>query len=242
MNPNESTESTGKSRRALRTKKRRRIQSENRPEINISSLDQFPFRSPSLLLEDAQIVCNQLGYIPTNLVDIGSRDTETNVPQTIVLYALNKNDSINGRYSKGLWQPFPTMIWMSCPILKSKISKLEGEGYISEFQERLVNESGDPSPTSTSSPSYLRQMETAHRLYANERWDRLTDEDKAIVERNGWSDSLGSEVGVAGIRDFSSVKCLHCHYAHFLARPDHGNIIGAWTDSVLKSQENTETS
>ena len=40
-------------------------------------------------------------------------------------------------------------------------------------------------------------------------------------------------VGVAGIRDFTTVKCLHCHLAHHLARPDHGNRVGEWTAQLL---------
>lgn len=41
------------------------------------------------------------------------------------------------------------------------------------------------------------------------------------------------DCGVAGMRDFSGVKCLHCHYAHHLARPEHGNIIGVWVHELL---------
>ena len=35
------------------------------------------------------------------------------------------------------------------------------------------------------------------------------------------------------MRNADGVKCLHCHYAHFLARPQHGNIIGQWTHEAL---------
>lgn len=34
------------------------------------------------------------------------------------------------------------------------------------------------------------------------------------------------KVGIAGIRNFDSVKCLHCHYAHYLGQPSHENLIG----------------
>lgn len=30
-----------------------------------------------------------------------------------------------------------------------------------------------------------------------------------------------------------AVKCLHGHYAHYLARPDHRNIIGQWVAELL---------
>lgn len=46
--------------------------------------------------------------------------------------------------------------------------------------------------------------------------------------------------GVAGMKEFTGVKCLHTHYAHHLARPEHGNIIGVWVHELLllKEQEN----
>lgn len=34
---------------------------------------------------------------------------------------------------------------------------------------------------------------------------------------------------------FDAVKCLHTHYAHFLARPEHGNLIGQWVHELLQS-------
>ncbi len=43
------------------------------------------------------------------------------------------------------------------------------------------------------------------------------------------------DVGVAGMRDPSAVKCLHCHYSHYLARPQHGNIIGQWVGEILST-------
>ena len=42
--------------------------------------------------------------------------------------------------------------------------------------------------------------------------------------------------GIAGIRDFTKVKCLHCHYSHYLARPEHGNIIGQWVHDIITNR------
>ena len=60
----------------------------------------------------------------------------------------------------------------------------------------------------------------------------LSEEHKLHVEKMGWKEAL-QITGIAGIRDFTSVKCLHCHYAHFLARPAHGNVIGEWVHELL---------
>jgi hypothetical protein len=56
------------------------------------------------------------------------------------------------------------------------------------------------------------------------------EEDLELVERNNWQRPL-RDVGIAGIRKCQAVKCLHTHYAHFLATRD--NLIGLWTDELL---------
>ena len=56
----------------------------------------------------------------------------------------------------------------------------------------------------------------------------MDDEERAFVQDRGW-DSLRT-VGVAGIRD-GGTKCLHAHYAHFLAT--RANPVGAWVHERL---------
>lgn len=43
--------------------------------------------------------------------------------------------------------------------------------------------------------------------------------------------------GIAGLRNFKTVKCLHCHYSHFLARPDHNNIVGKYLTNSRQHSE-----
>jgi hypothetical protein len=71
--------------------------------------------------------------------------------------------------------------------------------------------------------------------YARERWNLLTQRDQELVmERKGWKNALHENVGIAGIRNFGRVKCLHTHYAHYLATKD--NIIGQWVQELLDQQ------
>ena len=44
-------------------------------------------------------------------------------------------------------------------------------------------------------------------------------------------------LGIAGMASFDAVKCLHCHYAHHLARPQDGNIVGEWVGELLRQQQ-----
>ena len=44
-------------------------------------------------------------------------------------------------------------------------------------------------------------------------------------------------LGIAGMASFDAVKCLHCHYAHHIARPQDGNIVGEWVGELLQQQQ-----
>jgi uncharacterized protein len=199
-------------------------------KIELSDLDLFHRLAGDksvdfdLLKIDVEHICNSLGYCPLNLYDIGAKNAKGN-PVIAVLYPLNRNEEVKGRYCKE-YLPFPTMMWMTCPDLKKSISRLEDQGLIDEFQKRLDE-----------SEEARGKMKNAHELYAAERWGILSDEDRdLVVQMPKWEVALRVN-GIAGMRDFTRVKCLHCHYAHFLARPTAGNVLGEWTHEALQLAE-----
>lgn len=217
---------------ARRSSRRKRSQDRRAKENGITmpaviTLNLIAHRSTALQLGQLNMLIAQLGYVPYNLVEIGasSHDAEP-VTQVAKLYPLNKCDS-SGRYMER-HLPFPTMFWLCCPELHTKICELEVEGWVVKLQKRLTE--------SDERDSYLAAMESAHRQYAAERWELLSDADKDLIIKNGWLDSL-KHSGVAGMKVFSGVKCLHTHYAHHLARPEHGNIIGVWVHELLLLKE-----
>ncbi len=79
-------------------------------------------------------------------------------------------------------------------------------------------------------------MTEMHAAYASERWNMLTPKDKLVVEKKHWVRAL-RDVGIAGIRNPASVKCLHTHYAHYLATGQ--NLVGQWVHEALKKAEDT---
>lgn len=123
----------------------------------------------------------------------------------------------NGDGINSVIEPFPTMFWLTHPILRTLISQLElgSSDNVIKMQEKL-----------SSLPEYLSRMNDAHESYGKHRWQLLTDEDKADVERRKWTEAVGGVRGVAGIRNFDTVKCLHTHSAHYLA------YLGNVTDKV----------
>jgi uncharacterized protein len=85
--------------------------------------------------------------------------------------------------------PFPTLYYLTCPRLASRIGTLEGSGRMREMQDRLADD-----------PDLAAAYRRAHEAYLAER--------DAI-------EPLGTGVSAGGMPD--RVKCLHVHVAHALA-------------------------
>ncbi len=144
------------------------------------NIDVFSRRSEALTIDTTHSIIRQLGYLPYNLVEVAAHSEQSpQHPLILKLYPLNTND-LKGRYAKSVGQPlpFPTLFWMSCPALHTKISELEDAGWIQVFQKRLLE--------GPESAVWLEMMDNAHRQYAAERWSMLSGEDLELVERNGW--------------------------------------------------------
>ena len=103
--------------------------------------------------------------------------------------------------------PMPTRYWLCDPTLRAAIGTLESEGGVREA-EGLV----DPAA-----------LAAAHARYAAER-------DAALPTGHSGPTPFG---GVGGTRE--GVKCLHAHYAHWLAGGD--DPVGEWVHQQLIERE-----
>jgi uncharacterized protein len=99
--------------------------------------------------------------------------------------------------------PMPTRYWLVSPRLRRAIDRLESEGGV-----RAAEAAVDPG-----------QLLAAHARYAAER--------EAAMPA-GWSGPRPAG-GVGGTR--KGVKCLHAHYAWYLAGGD--DPVGRWVDERL---------
>ena len=99
--------------------------------------------------------------------------------------------------------PMPTLFWLCDPALRAAIGTIESEGGV----DRAEAEIG------------LEVVDVVHAAYAAERSRALRDA----------TDGPTPSGGVGGTR--VGVKCLHAHYAHWLAGGD--DPVGAWTHERL---------
>ena len=95
--------------------------------------------------------------------------------------------------------PFPTLFWLTCPLLLKRASRLESDGWMAQVNESLA---ADPS-----------------------RRERFLDALTRYRSRRDAHEPI--EAGAAPGGGPDHVKCLHAHLAHQLADPP--NPVGAAT-------------
>ena len=202
--------------------------------------------------EDAQVVKQQLGYVPLNFHSISAK-TRNGEPIAIQTYPLISSSSttttkIGCSTQK---QPFPTLFWLTHPDISKAIAELERRGHVALLEEQLNN-----------NLEYTQQFYNNHVDYANDRWDSLTktDQDWLLLNNNDIDDAtlcstigrmrhMVRESGIAGanfVRStlpnntpsssiiIPSIKCLHAHYGHY--RSTEKNIVGMWVHQLLQQE------
>jgi hypothetical protein len=101
-------------------------------------------------------------------------------------------------------------------------------GYVKRFQKRLDED-----------PALMEIYRACNVKYAAARWGIMSDAHKVYAARCGY-DAILRDTGVGGMRLFNQVKCLHVHYAHFLACGGEdgggreGSLVGRWTAEAMR--------
>ncbi|MBU6330527.1 MAG: DUF501 domain-containing protein [Acidobacteria bacterium] len=103
--------------------------------------------------------------------------------------------------------PMPTLYWLCDPALRAAIGTLESHGGVREAEEAVG----------------LPAIAAVHAAYRTER-------DAHLPADHGGPIPSG---GVGGTRE--GVKCLHAHYAHWLAGGD--DPVGAWVHTQLLERD-----
>jgi hypothetical protein len=121
-----------------------------------------------------------------------------------------------------LVEPFPTIYWLTHPLLRCIVSKLELEGFGLQLERRLQDDDSNDA---------VRMMQLAHGAYGQERYQFLSESDRQLIQEYHWETAFATSRGVAGIsKNCMAVKCLHAHLAHYLSNGmgSQYNIVGQW--------------
>ncbi|GJF04550.1 MULTISPECIES: DUF501 domain-containing protein [Pseudonocardia] len=134
--------------------------------------------APSISDADRAAVTAQLGRAPRAVREVAHR-CPCGLPSVV---------ATSPRLEDGT--PFPTLFYLTCSRLASKLGTLEADGRMREMTERLRTD-----------PELAAAYQRAHEAYLAER--------DAI-------EPLGTDVSAGGMP--GRVKCLHVHAGHSLAR------------------------
>ncbi|MGC9383149.1 MAG: DUF501 domain-containing protein [Kosmotogaceae bacterium] len=124
-------------------------------------------------------------------------------PQVIRSYPLKNN------------RPFPTIFWLTCPLLRKNVSRLEEKGMIKYFEKRLKKE-----------PEMKKRFLLAQEATKELRKTLLPEKIPYWIKEDLISKGIG------GSKKYLTVKCLHLQLANFLGGID--NPIG---EEVWKSMD-----
>jgi len=142
---------------------------------------------------DLEAVRRQLGRAPSIPFSVVAR-----CPDGHPLVIRNRPLDPEGR-------PFPTLFWLTCPDAVRTVARLESDGWISRWNERLARDA-----------ALAAELAAAHEEYAR--------------ERARWMPQALAFGGVGGTR--SGVKCLHAHYANHLA--GGRDPVGSWVAGKIE--------
>jgi len=158
--------------------------------------------------KELTIIEYQLGRPVNNVVEVVKR-CSYGYPQVIQSYPLKDN------------KPFPTLYWLTCPFLVEKVSKLESEQKIREFEKNIQE---DNKLKIKLLLVHKQEIEKRLKLLGN-KIDELPQSMTFVLK----------ETGIGGTKNFSNLKCLHLHYASFLAGED--NPIGKMVNDDILDYE-----
>ena len=168
-------------------------------------------------MRDEEVVQVQLGRKPRGFLQVASR-CPAGRPETIVTCPIvPARPGLNRPF-----EPFPTVFWLTCPGAIRAVSGLESEGWIAKLEACLARD-----------PQLQKEYEEAARSYAAFRRTLLTEDQLKWIKtfHPSWYDII-CESGIGGIpQGNKGLKCLHAHYAHYLATGI--NPVGRFTRGLL---------
>ncbi len=103
--------------------------------------------------------------------------------------------------------PFPTLYWLTCPILKKEISHIEKDGWVGKLENEYFQVGSENLAALKKNHADYRDQRIALLDSVGISWDKIPEQMAEIIKTTG----------IGGIHDFDHIKCLHLHYAHHLA-------------------------
>ncbi len=118
--------------------------------------------------------------------------------------------------------PFPTLFWLTCPLLQRAVFALENGDFRERLRQKINKDPGFAEALSQAEADYVARREA----WAEEQGD-LDAARRCFCGREG----IGGTIA-------GGIKCLHAHLAHFMAGVD--NPVGVEVDAALRGLQHSD--
>ncbi len=107
--------------------------------------------------------------------------------------------------------PFPTLYWLSCPLARARIGRLEAAGGVRRMDQKAGAD-----------PGFASRLKAANERYRESRDALLPGPTDGPVPTGGVGGTSGG------------VKCLHAHYAHTRSGGTNpvGEMVAGWIEPL----------
>lgn len=160
--------------------------------------------------EDLNIITQQLGREPEGVQEIPIRGKDGR-PVVIRVRSM-----VRGK-------PFPNLFWLTDPILKKEIDKVEATGIIKNLENEILK----------ADEEFKSRLIQDHKNYIELRLKYMQEEEDLKDLCPEYLEALKTK-GIGGLSDYSRVRCLHMHFAHYLVS---GNSVGEWLENRFSLKE-----
>lgn len=122
------------------------------------------------------------------------------------------------------YEALSNIIWLTCPYLNDKIHEFEDRGYIGRISAFMESHQAMKEKMATANSHYYYFRKKLYMDFFGELYpERLIDLFNS---------------GIGGVRDGSSLKCLHMNFAHY--RLNDNNLAGYITQKLLHDTINCD--
>jgi hypothetical protein len=117
-------------------------------------------------------------------------------------------------------RPFTTLFYLTCPSAVAAVQMVEASGGVRRYTALLAaaRHSHTAGDTAGDAAAVAVSLRAAQRYERRRRRTLARGPAAAFLER-AVDGGASLRLGVGGVAGSASLKCLHCHAAHALARP-----------------------
>lgn len=165
--------------------------------------------------KDRKAIEKQLGRVPRGVEKV-TNYTKDGEPLVILTNPIivDKRRTTNDEQ----FEPFPTLYYLTYPPKVEAVSRLEDRSYIKKYEQKIQNNSDFRVDFLKAQREYIKERIVS----AGKEIDKLSPKKREVIEKTG----------IGGVKDLTKIKCLHSHYAHYLAKGN--NPVGKMVEEELR--------